>query len=149
MAQLTQYRRGTSPVRSLQNEVNRLFEDLFPWRSQSEEPTESMLWSPPMDLSETDSTYRVRVDLPGVRRENVKVNTEGNRLTISGERHREKREDGRDFLRVERSAGSFYRAMTLPAGIDSDKAKASFENGVLTIEMPKIEKKTTKQIKIG
>ena len=108
-----------------------------------------MLWSPPMDLSETDSTYRVRVDLPGVRRENVKVNTEGNRLTISGERQREKREDGRDFLRVERSAGSFYRAMTLPAGIDSDKAKASFENGVLTIEMPKIEKKTTKQIKIG
>lgn len=148
MPPITQYRRATSPVRSLQSEVNRLFEDLFPWRGDAEETSETMLWSPAMDVSETDDMYRLRLDLPGVRREDVKINTEGNRLTISGERHREKKEENRDFLRVERSAGSFYRSMTLPAGIDADQAKASFDNGVLTVNIPKIEKRKAKEIQI-
>lgn len=148
MPQLKQYRRTTSPVRSLQSEVNRLFEDIFPWRSDTEEPSEAMMWSPAVDVAETDNAYHLRVDLPGVRREDVTINADENRLMISGKRHRQETKEGQDFLRVERSSGSFYRSLSLPAGINADKSNATFENGVLTVEIPKLKASKSKQIKI-
>ena len=102
-----------------------------------------------MDLLEADDHYRLRVDLPGVERDNVSINAEGRRLTIRGERAEEKQEKNESMLRTERMHGRFYRAVTLPTEVNPDKAKAQFENGVLIVDLPKVMKSKGKAIAIS
>ena len=149
MDRLSNYRSSDS-LRSLQSEVNRLFEGLFPARGDSGQPAaENAAWSPQMDVLEADDHYRLRMDLPGVEREHVTINAEGQRLIIRGERQQEARQSEENVLRTERMQGRFYRAVTLPVDIDPEQAQAQFNNGVLTVDLPKVAKNKAKAISIS
>lgn len=148
MDRLTRYR-SSSPLRSLQSEVNRLFDDIFPGANEGEERFERAGWSPQVDVLEADDHYRLRIDLPGVSREDVTINAEGARVSIRGERQHEAETKGENMIRTERRRGRFYRAMTLPNEVNADKAKAHFEHGVLMIDLPKVKKSKAKSIAIS
>lgn len=149
MDRLSMYR-PSNTLRSLQSEVNRLFEDIFPGREGDGEGAFGRdTWAPRMDVMETKEHYRLRVDLPGIERDDVQINAEGRRLTIRGERAQEKQQKNESVLRTERTHGSFYRSMTLPMDVRPDKAKATFENGVLLVDLPKVKKSKAKAIAIS
>jgi HSP20 family protein len=97
-------------------------------------------WIPTVDISETDSEYQIKAELPEVKKEDVRVTVEDGVLTISGERRHETEEKGKKFHRVERSYGSFVRSFTLPDHVDDTKVKAEYKDGVLHLRLPKSEK---------
>jgi HSP20 family protein len=90
-----------------------------------------------MDVHEDDTSYRVTVDVPGVKKENIDVSVEGNQVTISAEVKREKNRENEKEVHSERFEGSAYRAFTLPSEVDSSKAEARYDGGVLTLVLPK------------
>ncbi|HCC59528.1 MAG TPA: hypothetical protein DEQ47_20155 [Solibacterales bacterium] len=94
------------------------------------------LWSPAIEVSEREGKMIVHADLPGLNKEEVKVDVTDDSLTIQGERKREHEEKGQGFRRSERSYGSFYRSIPLPQGANTEEARAKFENGVLEISIP-------------
>ncbi len=105
-------------------------------------------WYPTVDISEDDQQYVLKADLPEIPKGDVKVSVREGMLEISGERKAEKEEKGRRYHRIERSYGAFQRAFTLPPGVEAEKAKADFSEGVLTVRIPKSEKATTKAIEV-
>ena len=147
MPDLTRYR-SDRPVSSLRREVDRLFNEFFPSFEEEGERSPS-LWSPRVDLSETDDTYMISMDLPGMSREDVKIELRDNKLTVSGERREEKEEEERDYRRVERSYGRFYRSFQLPSAAAEKDVKARLDNGVLRIEVPKAEEHKPRRIEIS
>jgi len=148
MDRLSPYR-PSNTFRSLQSEVNRLFEDIFPGREGNETRFgRKGQWAPQVDVMETDGAYRLRVDLPGVSREEVTINAENNQITIQGERAVAEQQD-ETRLRRERAHGHFYRSLTFPMDINPDKAKAQFRDGVLLIDLPKVAKSKGKAISIS
>jgi HSP20 family protein len=109
-------------------------------------------FQPSCDVNETKDHYLVSFDMPGVKKEDIKIEVQGTQLVISGERQREvKEEDGEATLRHERMYGRFERTFTLPATIAADKIEAHYENGVLNVALPKAEaaKGRTIQIQTG
>ena len=106
-------------------------------------------WVPPVDISEDKERITLTAELPGFREDQVDVQMEGGVLTIRGERKMEEEKEGRNFHRLERSYGHFVRSFTLPNNVDRDNIRASFNNGLLEVEMPKREEAKPKQIKIG
>lgn len=109
-------------------------------------------FQPSCDVSETKEHYLVSFDMPGMKKEDIKIEVQGNELVISGERHREVRDkQGEATLRHERMYGKFERSFTLPATIAADKIEAHYEDGVLNIALPKAEaaKGRTIQIQSG
>jgi len=129
-----------SLMRRLSDDVDRLFDGLFGSRIGSlEERWPSMAarpaWSPEIDVFERDGKLVVRADLPGLSREDVNVEVRDDELVISGERRSEsEREEGSYYVR-EASYGRFHRSIPLPEGVKSDTASATFDNGVLTVEL--------------
>ncbi len=103
----------------------------------------------PLDVVETENEFVVKASLPGVKPEDVQITVHGDVLTIRGESKFEEEKKGETWHIRERRAGSFQRAVTLPTPVDSDKASADFENGVLTLTLPKVHEVRPKQIKIG
>jgi len=108
--------------------------------------TEAMV--PSVDLSETDKQIDVRMDIPGVKAEEIDIQINGNLLTVSGERKEEKEEKGRTFHRVERSEGSFSRTVSLPCEVQEGKVSAEYKDGVLNVSMPKAEGAKAHKIKV-
>lgn len=106
---------------------------------------------PAMDIYETKDALVLKAVVPGLRPEDIEVTMTGDVLTIRGERREEMPAEGeqRRYLQREHRYGSFVRQLTLPAGIDSSKVSATFENGILTLEMPKVEEIRPKTIKIS
>ncbi len=105
-------------------------------------------WVPAMDVSEDDRQYVITVELPGTKREDVTLESHENRLTIRGEK-RDEREEKKEHRRyVERSFGSFSRSFSLPNDADSEHIEASFENGVLSICIPKLEEAKPRTVDI-
>jgi len=149
METLTRSSRRTSPLRSLQEEVNRVFESVFPSSMDKQEESMSTVWSPRMDLTESDDNYHLSVDLPGISKDDVSISVENNRLTIRGERQEHSRTENENMVRMERTFGSFYRSVGLPKSVNEDKIKATFTNGVLSVDIPKTEKSKPKKIKIS
>lgn len=96
-------------------------------------------WAPSVDISETDDAFEVRAELPGVAKDDVHVSVKDNLLTLSGEKRQEKAEDTQNYRRVERRYGSFQRRFTLPPEVATDDIKAEFNDGVLTLSIPKPE----------
>ncbi len=94
-----------------------------------------------MDFSETDKEYTLNMELPGIDKKDVVVNVEDRMVTVTGERKEEKTEEKRDYHRIERSYGRFFRSMELPKGALADKADAKFKDGVLTVTIPKAEER--------
>lgn len=108
------------------------FRELGPWMG-----TERDTFSPRFDVKETRNAYVFEADLPGVNEDDVDVQLAGNRLTVTGKREMERRDDEENWYAYERSFGAFTRAFTLPEGADTDKVDAEMKNGVLRIEVPK------------
>ena len=105
-------------------------------------------WSPSADISETDKEYLVRADLPGMKKEDVKVTFSDGVLTIQGERKQHKEESNEKFHRVENSYGSFSRAFSLPDNIKADAIRCESKEGVLSVHIPKSEQKKPKEITV-
>jgi HSP20 family protein len=113
----------------------RLFDDML-GRRQGES---DRLIAPLVDVSEDENHLTITAELPGLRKEDVKIQVENNVLSISGEKRLEKEEKDKNFHRLERRYGSFYRAIALPQGVSTDQADAEFKDGVLNIRLPKRE----------
>ena len=104
---------------------------------------------PSIDISETEKGFEILAQVPGIHKEDITVNLDNNRLTISGERKREKEESGKKFHRVETQYGTFSRSFQLPDNIDQESIKASYENGILAISISKKEEEAKRQIEIN
>jgi HSP20 family protein len=133
---------------SLRDAVNRLFEDSFIRPAAWPLPFEGSAWSMPVDVIETKENVIVKAAVPGVKPDEIEVSITGDTLTIKGETKAEEKFEEGSYLRKERRFGAFQRTLTLPANIVSDKAKAEFENGVLTLTLPKTEEMKPKAIKV-
>ena len=105
-------------------------------------------FTPALNLSETDGSYEVSVELPGLKPEEVKVEFNDGNLWIRGEKQEEKEEKGKTFHRVERRHGEFRRVIRLPAKVDEEHLEATFTNGVLHVTVPKSEEVKPKQIPV-
>ncbi|HEX4047099.1 MAG TPA: Hsp20/alpha crystallin family protein [Elusimicrobiota bacterium] len=105
-------------------------------------------WMPRTDIKETEKDYVLDVALPGVKKEDVRVEVKNDVLTISGEKKSEKEEKGKTWLRRESSFGSFQRSFALPEGLRTEDVKASFKDGVLTLTMPKPAEVKTRGVSI-
>lgn len=137
------------PFRELsrvQDQVNRFFEDSFLRRAGDSSLT---VWAPEVDIHETPKALVLEADLPGIDEKDLDIRVENNMLTICGERKFEKKVDEENYLRVERSYGSFTRSFSLPHTINTEQIKADYRNGVLTIRLPKREEAKPRQIKVA
>ena len=105
-------------------------------------------WSPAADISETDKEYLVKAELPGVKRDDVKVNLEDGVLTIEGERKYEKDDKDEKSHRVERFFGTFSRSFSLPDNVDAKSIRAETKDGVLNVHVPKLKVEKPKPIQI-
>ena len=103
---------------------------------------------PAVDIFETDKEYLIKLDLPEVAKDEVKVFVEEGVLTIQGERHKEREEKGKKFHRVERSYGTFLRTFTVPPDADDAKIQVEFKEGLLKVHLPKSEKAKPKTIDV-
>jgi len=101
------------------------------------------VWTPAVEVFERDGTFVVRADLPGLKKEDVKVEVVEGALVISGERKEEQEEKGEGFYRSERTYGSFFRRLPLPEGVKSEEAAATFKNGVLEVTIPAPKREPT------
>ena len=135
-----------SDLFGIQREMNKMFDGVF--RSTGDEDYSFSSWTPAVDIAEHDEEYLVKVELPGVNRDEVKLTLENNILTIRGEKKQEKETKKENYHRVERSYGSFQRSFTLPAAVKSDKIDASYKDGILTVSLPKAEEAKPKQIEV-
>ncbi|RMF62504.1 MAG: Hsp20/alpha crystallin family protein [Bacteroidetes bacterium] len=148
MANIMRYAPVTEMSR-LQREVDRLFDRFFGNWTEETEGALSQVWTPVVDISETDDAYLVRMDLPGLTRDDVSVTFENGTLQVSGERKQLHEEEGEQFHRIERWQGRFFRSFQLGQNVDADKIKATFKDGVLLITVPKREESKPVRIKIS
>jgi len=135
---------------TLRDAVNRLFEESFVrpfngWPPGVRDGGANVL---AVDMYETNDDIMVHASLPGVKPEDVDITVTGNVLDIRGETKQETEETRGDYHYHERSVGTFQRSLTLPVDVKADQVEASFENGVLTLKMPKAEQAKARQIKI-
>lgn len=146
---MTRMTRRTRNLSDLQREIDRVFGRFFPSQDQDgDRPSQQSVWAPRLDLIETDEAYRIHLDVPGMSKDDLKINYQNNELTVSGERTSNRPEDGAEFVRVERPFGHFYRTFSLPQTVDADKISATYKSGVLTISVPKTESVKPRQIDI-
>jgi len=131
---------------TLQEQINRLFGDVF---ERSNEQSSITAWAPAVDIYETEHELVVKADLPEVDPKDLDIRVENNVLTIRGERKFEKKVDEDNYLRVERAYGSFSRSFSLANTVNADAIKADYQNGVLTLSIPKREEAKPKQIKVN
>ena len=122
---------------SLQDELDRLFES----------PLQA--WAPALDVHEDKDGYTIRVELPGLKREDIEVSLQDGALVISGERKIETIKEDTEIHRQERYFGRFSRALTLPTAMSGDQVKAAYKDGILTVTLPKAEEAKPKQITVS
>jgi HSP20 family protein len=125
-------------VRMFQDTLNRLLSD---------QPN-SRPWAPPVDIFETENELVLKADLPAVKLEDIDIQLENGTLTLKGERRFEKDENNKGFHRIERSYGSFVRYFTLPETVDAEHVRAAYDNGVLSVTLPKKEVAKPRSIKV-
>jgi HSP20 family protein len=131
----------------LHNELDRLFESAL-----GDAPAGSQLlsvWNPAVDVFEDKENVIVKAELPGMKKEDIEVSLHDGALSISGERKSETKFDNAEIHRAERFVGRFHRAVTLPSEVKADKVKAQYQDGMLTITLPKAEEAKPKQIEIS
>ena len=130
---------------SIQNEMNRLF-----GRTYGGDVGESTrgAWTPALDVFETQEKFVITMELPGVSPDDVDISVEDSTLMVRGERKFYSEQQEESFLRIERRFGEFTRSLTLPSTADAESIQASFDQGVLTIEVPKREEAKPRKISI-
>lgn len=136
-------------IMTVRDEMNRLMNEFF-GRSGGDEGTwYSGAWSPPVDIYETDAALVMKAELPGFSKDDIQIELKENALVIRGERKREDEVKEGSFHRTERVYGAFQRSFLLPTTVDQGKVEASYNNGVLELRLPKVEKAQPKRISIG
>ena len=138
-----------NPARDLmrmREDMNRLFSQFFREGDDEEGTWLTGAWAPPVDIHETDEVLILKAELPGFSKDDVHVELHNNRLTLRGERRHETEVKEEQYHRRERAYGSFQRTFQLPTTIDQDKVKASFQNGILELRLPKSEAAKPKRI---
>lgn len=133
-------------LEEIQRRLNRMFTETAP--RLSDEPFFVADWSPAVDIQESEKAYAVKVDLPDVKKEDIKVEMHNGTLTIEGERKQEKEEKGQKFHRIERQYGTFIRRFTMPTEIDEAKVEAEFRDGVLHVTVPKAVAAVVKPVEV-
>lgn len=128
----------------IQENINRIFGNYLSARGSAK----VIGWMPAVDITESDSEYVIKADIPGMKKEDIKISLENNTLTISGERKEEKEEKGKNYVKKEKNYGSFMRSFALPHTVDAKGIKATYKDGVLSINVPKTEEAKPKEIKI-
>ena len=134
-------------LRSLQHDFNRFFGTAFP--RFNEEGLVRGSWNPTVDIYENSDALTIEADLPGLKPGDFELSVENNTLTLRGERQFEKKSEGDNYHRVERSYGSFTRSFTLPATVKVEDVQAEFKDGVLRVTLPKREEVKPRQIQIA
>lgn len=129
---------------TLGDDMDRFFNTFF------DNPPEEVegFWSPTVDIKEDNENFLVKVELPGLKKEDIKISVRGNMLSVSGERKHESETKNKTFHRIERSYGRFSRTTALPSDVDPDKAKATYKDGILTITLPKPESSKLNEIEV-
>ncbi len=135
-------------VATLQNRMNSLFQDFSRQGGDSDLPLTAG-FVPPVDIYEDEHKIVLKLEVPGMKQEDLDVRIENNTLTVKGERKFEKEEKEENFHRIERRYGSFFRAFTLPTTVDTENVKANYDSGVLKLELNKKAEAKPKQIKVG
>ena len=134
-------------LNTLQEQVNRLFESSLPGRRS--EGAAITTWAPAVDIYETENELVLKADLPDLNEKDIDVRVENNMLTIRGERKFEQNVKEEDYLRIERTYGSFSRSFSLPNTVSTEGIKAEYKNGVLEIALPKRAESKPKQVKVN
>ncbi len=137
-----------SEVMSLRDAMDRLFAESF-IQPRFISPLREGMGQLALDVLETENDIIVKAAVPGLKPEDIDVTVVGDTLTIKGETKEETKQEKDNYLLQERRYGAFQRSLTLPMGVQADKAQADFENGVLTLTLPKVEEVKPKQIKVG
>jgi HSP20 family protein len=132
---------------SLQDQVNRLFDTSFTGRRT--DGAALTTWAPAVDIYETENELVVKADLPDINEKDLDVRVENNMLTIRGERKFEQKVKEDNYLRIERTYGSFSRSFSLPSTVNTEAIKAQYKNGVLTVELPKRAESKPRQVKVN
>jgi HSP20 family protein len=139
-------------MREMTTDFDRMFgewpQPFFRWPGLRKRATTEIGWYPEIDVFEKDNRFVTSIDLPGMNKEDVKVEVTDGHLAISGERKRETEEKGKEFYRSEREYGSFYRSVPLPEGAKIEDVKATFTDGVLEVSVPLPARPETKPRKV-
>lgn len=150
---------ATAPLRLVEpfNEIERLFEGFFPRGRLRPSRWDLLNWpgtaeleakTPRVDVIERDTEVLVRAELPGVEKDKLDISLTDDTVTIKATTEHEEKEEKGDYYRCEISRGEFARTLTLPAAVNTDKAKASFKNGILELTLPKMEQVKRRNIKV-
>lgn len=130
---------------TLRDEMNRLFEGSFGMRDFGLFSG----WSPALDVYEDKDNVIVKLEVPGMKKEEIDISLHDGMLTITGERKQEKQAGEGETFRSERYFGRFHRSITLPAQVNGDRVKATYKDGILAVELPKTEEAKPKQIQVN
>ncbi|HJT24051.1 MAG TPA: Hsp20/alpha crystallin family protein [bacterium] len=128
--------------------IQQLFDAFLDFPKDWEFPMRKEIGFPTVDISETPQQYDIRAEIPGMKKEDVKVSVNKNILTLSGEKKEEKKTEDKKYHRMESYYGSFQRSFVLPDGIKTEKVTADFKDGVLTVVVPKNEEAKEKTVDI-
>ena len=135
-------------VNRIQSRINELFEDTF-GRPRAQQTAATGAWCPPVDILESKDSYLIRVELPGMRKEDLKTEVNEGVLTLSGERKLDEPTSGVEYHRAERVAGKFSRSFYLPQTVKHDGIKATYRDGILEVQVPKADEAKPRQIAIS
>jgi HSP20 family protein len=144
----TPFRSPFGDLSLLQNRLNSMFQD-FGWPSEQNEALATGNFVPPVDVYEDAQKVVLKLEVPGIKEEDLDVRLENQTLTVKGERKFEKEEKEENFHRIERRYGSFVRSFTVPQTVDTESIGADYNAGVLTITLNKKAEAKPKQVKIG
>ena len=137
-----------NPFKEMEDLSNGLFSFLGSGEGAGNDQGTVSAWLPLVDITEDDHQYLIKAELPGVRKEDLKVTVENNVLTLTGERKLEKEEKTKRYHRVERAYGMFTRSFALPENTDSAKVNAEFRDGLLEVRLGKVEQAKPKTIEV-
>jgi HSP20 family protein len=132
-------------IADIRERVNRIFEETMRERFGASPATEARGWAPRVDIYETDADLVIDAELPGLTRDDIDIELDGDRLTIKGSR---RPPEDRGYIRMERPQGAFRRSFTIGAPVDQGRVTARYRDGVLTIALPKAKQSETRQTKV-
>jgi HSP20 family protein len=133
-------------LQALREDMNRTLGRWF--GREGEEGRSGARWTPALDVVESNDAYRIDVEVPGLKPEDIEVTVDQGMLTIQGERRSEEESRDRQYHRIERRYGAFRRSITLPSGVDASRVEATYDNGVLRLTVPKSEAAQPKRIEV-
>ena len=141
--------RYTYPLSNLQQQINRVFDQVDPTSFERSEGLSSGLFAPAVDVKETVEAYTVLIEVPGVKQENLNLTLQDNVLIIRGHKEPAQEQNTGQYRRVERSYGAFARSVALPRNVDANGVTANLQDGVLSVQLPKHETAKPRQINIA